>query len=1027
MKNKILSVFLAVMLLLACFTPAALAAETSEHDHDHGVELYADTTFEAAANAYKNAVANLKNFVSGTSYAYTQASSAALDAVATAYDAMVDASEVPSDYQTVMQSIFEGTTTYEGYYAVQVGAFNTAAQTKVSVYKQWFDDAKTKATAFGVASSEYASSYSKAQAAYLVLLPTEVAGLGTYAFATLAAPTTGGGSGGSTPDVPTTSTVVAEIQRATTLTALINAVNNAAAKMNSLTAEEKVKVDEAQRVVSYLRKVYSDVLVSISETSLGASETVYNQYRAFNDFQKGLCANITDVNNNVFIGVCEVATAFYNWTGSSDANIINIYTAFNALVNPDVYCKTSLREAIANAYQTFMTECNMSVTASSFDTNTNRFSVTVNLSAGYSVTSARVILDISGIWFTSAWLGSINVGNTLVTSTNYNSGVLEVNLGAFTGYTATVTIGLVVPSDFSEKEINIGISGTVNSLTSSSDVRDSVKVLCCSHRVGGALVYESKTLKKPTCSEAGLIGYFCKLCGARLTVADGAPGDVPLLSSAHTPGEKVLAGVTNKPSTCTTTGIQYFECADCHAVITKGVTLPASHKVNVNTIVWNATTNTWNANCTGCAAVFDASLSKNTCTCETTYGKSFAKVIASKAATCGVRGYQVYQCQVCTVTWVESFGQLLENHTWGAWVITTPATCTTAGVETSTCSVCNQTKTQPIAILGHNYVVESYTPSTCVLQGTAKQKCSTCGATNEYLLELADHTYVDGVVTTPATCAATGVKEFTCTVCNVAKKTEVIAIDPNNHVELVTTTVTAPTCLKDGLDLTTCTSCEYKLETVTEATGHNWQTVTNENKLTEKKCLNCKSIWSQKETRKATVLSITSASHFTFTIANSDIAEKAVEFVVETADLADSWVDAFNTWYDEGKYDATFYGAYTAELLIDGEKASATEDMSFVINLGEDYKKTEFFVVAINDDNTFEKVTAERDGATIVISGEDYNGLSDKTFVVMTSNDKAGSSPVVAIIICVAVVAIAGIAVVLLLTAKGDKKKGFRV
>jgi hypothetical protein len=191
--------------------------------------------------------------------------------------------------------------------------------------------------------------------------------------------------------------------------------------------------------------------------------------------------------------------------------------------------------------------------------------------------------------------------------------------------------------------------------------------------------------------------------------------------------------------------------------------------------------------------------------------------------------------------------------------------------------------------------------------------------------------------------------------------------------------------------------------------------------------LNCKSVWSQKETRKATILSITSASHFTFTIANSDIAEKAVEFVVETADLADSWVDAFNTWYDEGKYDATFYGAYTAELLIDGEKASATEDMSFVINLGEDYKKTEFFVVAINDDNTFEKVTAERDGATIVISGEDYNGLSDKTFVVMTSNDKAGSSPVVAIIICVAVVAIAGIAVVLLLTAKGDKKKGFRV
>ena len=1022
MKNKILSAFLAVMLLLACFAPAAFAADTVEHEHDHSAELYASTTFETAAAAYKSAVAALKNYVSGESYSYTQASSAALDAVGTAYDAMYAAAELPTDVTAVTGSAFEGMT-YATYYEKQVASFNSAAATKVSVYKAWFEDAQAKATSLGVASTEYTSSYNKAKDAYLALLTNEVSGLGTYAFANLTAPT---GSGSGSGSGSTTTGPLADIENATTLNTLKTAVNNAVAKMNSLSQEERVKVNAANAVANYLAGVTTNTLLTISSTSLGGSAAYYDAYNSFTDYQKDLCANIVDVDNATFITVCGIATSFYEMDDPSD--IRNIYIAFNALTNADKYCLTNFREAITAAYQSFATESSMSVTATTFDTTTNTVTLTIQLSAGYTVTSARVTLDITNIWFTSEWLAGVNAANTTVNNINNNTGRLEIDLGAFTNYTTTVTVTIRVPATYTEKEVNISVNGTINSATSTQDVSGYVNVVCCSHRIGGALVYEQKTLRQPTCSEAGLVGYFCKLCGGRLTTADGAPADVPLISSAHTPGEKVTAGVTNKASTCTTAGIQYFECADCRAVITKGVTLPASHKVNVNTITWNATTSTWNASCSGCAATFDATASKSVCTCEATYGKSFAKVIASKAATCGVRGYQVYQCQVCTVTWVESYGQVLENHTWGSWVLTTPATCTTAGVETSTCSVCLQTKTQEVAMLSHDYQVQTYTASTCIAKGNAVEKCSRCGNVNAYELPLADHKF-DGeaVVTTPATCAATGVKEYTCTVCNTAKKTETIAIDPNNHVELVTTTVTEPTCLKDGLDLTTCKSCDYKLETVSEATGHNWQTVTDEDKLTEKKCLNCKSVWSQKETKKATVLSITSASHFTFTVANSDIAEKAVEFVVADAELPEEYVEIFDDWYDNGDYDAKYYGAYIAELLIDGEKASATEDMSLVIDLGEDFKKKEFFVVAINSDNTFEKIDAERDGAAIVVSGEDYNDIADKTFVVMTSNEKAGSSPVVAIIICVAVVAIAGIAIVLVLTAKGGKKKGVRV
>ena len=1024
MKNKILSVFLAVMLLLACFAPAALAVEADKHDHDHSVELYADTTFEAAAGAYRNAVAALKTYVSSGSYTHTAASYAALKTADEARYALFEAAaQDNAGYSAFLAETFEGTT-YTTYHNEKKSEFDSLSAKLIADYKEYVDILKAK----DPQASTYATLYNTMKAGYDLLLAHEVASLpAEYAFSTVAVP---GTSGGTTPGGSTTSEALKDIETATTLANLITAVNAAAAKINSLEMVDKMRVDEAQFVVNYLTSVASStVLLSISETSLGASESVYNKYLGFSEFQKTLCANITDVDNSTFVSVCSLATQFYDLSGSvADSNITSIYTAFNSLTSPSKYCKPSFVEALTAAYQTFVTECNMSVSVDGFDTATRQATITVTLSAGYSVTSARVVLDISGIWFTSAWLGQVSAKNNNVTNINYNSGVLEIDLASFSGYTTAVTIVLNVPSDFTEKEINIAVTGTVNSLNSSSDVYGSAKVLCCSHRVAGALVYEQKTLRQPTCSQAGVVGYFCKLCGGRLTTADGAPADIPLLSSAHTPGEKVTAGVTNKPSTCTTAGIQYFECADCHAVITRGVTLPASHKVNVNTITWNATTNTWNANCTGCGVVFDATVAKATCTCEATYGKSFAKVIATKAATCGVRGYQVYQCQVCTVTWVESYGQVLENHTWGAWVTTTPATCTTEGVQTSTCSVCLQTKTQPIAMLEHDYQIQSYTPSTCLVQGDAVEKCSRCNDVKSYKLPLADHKY-DGeaVVITPATCAATGVKEFTCTVCNTAKKTEVIAIDPNNHVELVTTTVTEATCLKEGLEVTTCKSCDYKLETVTEATGHNWQTVTSEDKLTEKKCLNCKSVWSQKETKKATILNITSAGHFTFSINNSDIAEKDVEFVVTDVELPEEYVDIFNDFYDEGKYDAKYYGAYAAELLVDGEKTSATEDMSLVINLGEDFKKKEFFVLAINADNTFDKIEAERDGATIVIAGEDYNDMADKTFVVMTSNEKAGSSPVVAIIICVAVVAIAGIAIVLVLTTKGGKKKGVRV
>ena len=59
------------------------------------------------------------------------------------------------------------------------------------------------------------------------------------------------------------------------------------------------------------------------------------------------------------------------------------------------------------------------------------------------------------------------------------------------------------------------------------------------------------------------------------------------------------------------------------------------------------------------------------------------------------------------------------------------------------------------------------------------------------------HTWNSGTITKAATCSATGVKTYTCTVCN-ATKTETIAVSPNNHVNTTNTAATASTCTAKG-------------------------------------------------------------------------------------------------------------------------------------------------------------------------------------------------------------------------------------
>ena len=174
-----------------------------------------------------------------------------------------------------------------------------------------------------------------------------------------------------------------------------------------------------------------------------------------------------------------------------------------------------------------------------------------------------------------------------------------------------------------------------------------------------------------------------------------------------------------------------------------------------------------------------------------------------------------------------------EAHTWDEGVVTTEPTTTSEGVKTYTCTVCGATKTEPIEKLPSVHT-HTFGDWTSVDENNHKRVCA-CGEE-----DIEAHTWNDGVVTTPATHMAEGVKTYTCTVCG-AIKTEPIAkltghtfgewtkVDDTNHkrtcecgeeeTEAHTwdegVVTTEPTTTSEGVKTYTCTVCgATKTETI---------------------------------------------------------------------------------------------------------------------------------------------------------------------------------------------------------------------
>lgn len=132
--------------------------------------------------------------------------------------------------------------------------------------------------------------------------------------------------------------------------------------------------------------------------------------------------------------------------------------------------------------------------------------------------------------------------------------------------------------------------------------------------------------------------------------------------------------------------------------------------------------------------------------------------------TCIDSGFSYRECVHCG--YVRDMATIPAlGHDMSEWYVLEEPTCGQEGILARDCVRCAYREEEPIAHLGHEYVVEVVEP-TCTARGYTSHYCPGCG--DRYRTDYTDplgHRYDDGVVTKEPTLTSMGRILYTCTGC----------------------------------------------------------------------------------------------------------------------------------------------------------------------------------------------------------------------------------------------------------------------
>lgn len=171
-----------------------------------------------------------------------------------------------------------------------------------------------------------------------------------------------------------------------------------------------------------------------------------------------------------------------------------------------------------------------------------------------------------------------------------------------------------------------------------------------------------------------------------------------------------------------------------------------------------------------------------------------------------------------------------DNH-WNQGVITKVPTCIVEGEKTYTCAICNNTKIEKIGIDATNHLhseIRNQKEASCKEEGYSGDKyCPDCGtklSSGNTIAKTENHSWNNGVITKEPTCAETGVKTYTCGICNKTRTENIAKTTEHLHTEI--RNKKAATCGETGYTGDTyCTDCGKRLaygQTIKKTGNHTW-------------------------------------------------------------------------------------------------------------------------------------------------------------------------------------------------------------
>ena len=208
------------------------------------------------------------------------------------------------------------------------------------------------------------------------------------------------------------------------------------------------------------------------------------------------------------------------------------------------------------------------------------------------------------------------------------------------------------------------------------------------------------------------------------------------------------------------------------------------------TVPWDFTSDTVNQNTTiygkwsehehrgGTASCSQAAVCE---VCGESYGDALGHTVVvdeAKAPSCTETGLtEGSHCSVCGETIVaQETVPATGNHTWGEWIVDTPATEDANGAKHRDCSVCGHREDGIIPSLNHTHSYDEGEVTTAPGCETKGEKTFTCECGDTYTEEIpaTGHDY-DAVVTDP-TCTAAGYTTYTCACGDTYTADEVAAL-----------------------------------------------------------------------------------------------------------------------------------------------------------------------------------------------------------------------------------------------------------